>query len=140
MKNAEKFLNEFGIYATELWAKPEKAFLEWLNADVPDTNVGDTISRQAAIDAIIKTDFMIYKGMAAVGRRNYMTKEEVRKIIEGLPSVQPERKWGKWETACLDHEAFGVRPKIFYCSSCNLSSAFPTNFCPNCGSYNRCED
>ena len=32
MTNADKFQQVFGIYATELWAKPEKEFLEWLNA------------------------------------------------------------------------------------------------------------
>ena len=31
MTNADKFKQIFGIYATELWAKPEKEFLEWLN-------------------------------------------------------------------------------------------------------------
>ena len=53
MTNADKFKEIFGIYATELWAKPEEELLAWLNADVPDTNVGDTISRQAAIDKFI---------------------------------------------------------------------------------------
>ncbi len=52
MTNADKFKGIFGIYATELWAKSEKEFLEWLNEDVPDTNVGDMISRQDAIDAV----------------------------------------------------------------------------------------
>lgn len=52
MTNADKFKGIFGIYATELWAKSEKEFLEWLNEDVPDTNVGDMISRQAAIVAV----------------------------------------------------------------------------------------
>lgn len=33
MTNAERFKQTFGLYATELWAKPEKEFLEWLNAD-----------------------------------------------------------------------------------------------------------
>ena len=33
MNNAEKFQEVFGLYATELWAKPENEFLEWLNAD-----------------------------------------------------------------------------------------------------------
>ena len=37
MNNAEKFKEVFGIYATELWAKPEKDFLEWLNAPAPET-------------------------------------------------------------------------------------------------------
>lgn len=30
--NYELFKKIFGLYATELWAKPEKEFLEWLNA------------------------------------------------------------------------------------------------------------
>lgn len=29
--NREVFKQIFGIYATELWAKPESEFLEWLN-------------------------------------------------------------------------------------------------------------
>ena len=39
MNNSEKFREVFGIYATELWAKPEKDFLEWLNAPAPDPEV-----------------------------------------------------------------------------------------------------
>lgn len=33
MTNAEKFKKVFGYYATEMWAKPEKEFLEWINAE-----------------------------------------------------------------------------------------------------------
>lgn len=33
MTNAEVFRNDFGFYATELWAMTEAEFLEWLNAD-----------------------------------------------------------------------------------------------------------
>ena len=36
MTNAAKFKQVFGFYATELWAKPEKEFLEWLNAEPDD--------------------------------------------------------------------------------------------------------
>ena len=32
MNNAEVFKEVFGIYATELWAMPERDFLKWLNA------------------------------------------------------------------------------------------------------------
>ena len=32
MTNADKFQITFGLYATELWAKPESEFLAWLNA------------------------------------------------------------------------------------------------------------
>ena len=55
MTNADKFKHLFGIYATELWAMPEKDFLKWLNSEVVNCseipNNSDTISRQAAIDA-----------------------------------------------------------------------------------------
>lgn len=35
MTNAELFEFIFDIYATELWAMPEKDFLKWLNAKAP---------------------------------------------------------------------------------------------------------
>ena len=56
--------------------------------NVPDTNVGDMISRQMAINEIFNADLQIYEGDCAVGRRNYMTKEEVCSIIDSLPSAQ----------------------------------------------------
>lgn len=33
MINAEKFKKIFGLYVTELWAKPESEFLVWANDD-----------------------------------------------------------------------------------------------------------
>lgn len=33
MTNADRFMQTFGIYATELWAKSEKEFLKWLNSE-----------------------------------------------------------------------------------------------------------
>ena len=43
MTNADKFREVFGIYATELWAKPENDFLKWLNADFArDIEMSDT--------------------------------------------------------------------------------------------------
>lgn len=32
MTNSDKFKEIFGLYATEVWAMPEKDFLKWLNA------------------------------------------------------------------------------------------------------------
>lgn len=62
--------------------------------DVSDTNVGDTISRQAAIDAIadvLKGIFVEYKDIA-------------KKVIDKLPSAHPEIN--EWCTDCkeYDHE------------------------------------
>ena len=38
MTNAEVFTKLFGLYATELWAKNEQEFLNWLNADYKATS------------------------------------------------------------------------------------------------------
>ena len=37
MKNADKFKDVFGLYATELWAMPEEEFLRWLNSESTET-------------------------------------------------------------------------------------------------------
>jgi hypothetical protein len=39
MTNADKFKRIFGTYATEIWTKPEKEFVDWLNEDVPEADV-----------------------------------------------------------------------------------------------------
>lgn len=60
--------------------------------------------------------------------------ETAKAIVDSIPSTDVvERKMGKWKTAYLDHEAFGVRPHIFYCSKCQQITSFRTFFCPNCG-------
>lgn len=94
-----------------------------------DTNVpiNDCISRQAAIKAICICDVDNEPCSVPCG--------EIQALID-LPSVQPERKKGKWKRAYLDHEAMGERPSVLYCSICNQCIAYPTNYCPNCGSYN----
>lgn len=85
MTNADKFKEIFGLYATELWAKPEKEFLEWLNEDVPETNVGGMISRQTAIDKL--EPWLKVKGYSE-GELNMF--KAVLYEIRLLPSVQPE--------------------------------------------------
>lgn len=36
MNNAEKFQEVFGYYATEMWAKTEAEFLDWINEEHND--------------------------------------------------------------------------------------------------------
>ena len=50
--------------------------------------------------------------------------------IAEVPSAE---KRGEWKTTVLDHEAFGVRPMLLYCSCCNRCVVYPTRYCPNCG-------
>lgn len=89
----------------------------------------DTVYRQAAIDAINS-----YFG--------FNIEEEygsaVQEVINGLPSVQPERKKGKWIGEPKDGiEAMFFKPK---CSVCGFESAEVKNYCPNCGSFNGGKD
>lgn len=116
MTNANKFKGIFGIYATELWAKPEKEFLEWLNEDVPDTNVGDTISRQEAmyikVSHGINEDGIIYVPLV-----------EVINHLKNLPSAQPEivrckdcknfRRWVNTDIAFCDRTETNVSSNDF---------------------------
>ena len=88
MTNADKFKRIFGIRATELWAKPEKEFLEWLNADVPDTNVDDTIHRQAAIDALLEEVHLV--DGYYVENDEVINKDDAIEAIQLLPSAQHE--------------------------------------------------
>lgn len=89
MTNAEKFQQIFNLYATELWALPEKDFLEWLNTEIqPEKEKKDTISRQAAIDALCDN----CNNVQAVCP-HYPCKQFT--AIEALPSAQPEVIRGK---------------------------------------------
>lgn len=47
--------------------------------------------------------------------------------VELIPSVNPERKKGRW---------IKVHWKAFRCSECNRINEYFTDYCPNCGSYN----
>ena len=85
--------------------------------DVPDTNVGDTISRKAAIDALYHVDE--YNGRSVEAIRN-------------LPSAEPERKTGRW-ILCTSW--------LYECSECGrrppkaewTSGRYLSRYCPHCG-------
>ena len=67
MTNAVKFKKLFGLYATELWAKPEKEFLKWLNSEAePEREKGKWIFYDTESDIhddiqcpFCKTRFMV---------------------------------------------------------------------------------
>lgn len=60
-------------------------------------------------------------------------RELYQKALSDVVTLSVERKRGKWKTAYLDHEAFGIRPQVWYCSECHQITSFRTFFCPNCG-------
>lgn len=55
--------------------------------------MSDLIDRQEAINAVKKVDMQVYEGNAAIGRRLYLTQDEMIAIIKSLPSTEPEPKW-----------------------------------------------
>ena len=91
-----------------------------------DINVGDTISRQQAIDA-----------MGAIN--DGICEQQAIDALCELPSAQPERKKGKWiwwyEEAVTKHATeYTPHCKCSECGrECAPSVATSSNFCPNCG-------
>ena len=82
----------------------------------------DTISRQAAIDAV-RTYY----------DDEYALADSIEELIEKLPSAQPEWKRGKWEIYVISmFDGEGCR-----CSECGLEGVPYWDFCPNCGANMR---
>lgn len=75
-------------------------------------------------DELLKDVYLTDSDGTTYGRRTYVTFEE----IENAPTVEPERKKGKWLWDCDG--------KVIECSECGLHydhwvAGF--NYCPNCG-------
>lgn len=94
--------------------------------------MSDLIDRQAAIDAL---NVLVKDGHAYVNGAFFETilRDEAKRVLEELPSAQPEQRKGKWI-----HRGCG----IFSCSECdekigtNVYAEAETvrfRFCPNCG-------
>lgn len=87
---------------------------------------GDTISRQTAIDAfngvkVDEEDCTEYD----IGYNDGI--DFAVSTLAGLPSVQPERKKGKW----IDRgEEYMLR---WVCGECGRKDTHIYNFCPDCG-------
>lgn len=104
-------------------------------SDISVTNVGDMISRQAAIDGLYEMASDI-DHLCTVG--DYV------KFLESLPSAEPQREKGQWEVCnILDYAQRPTGRKILRCPFCGyLTDEFRsrvdyylklTHFCPNCG-------
>lgn len=101
--------------------------------------MNDLISRQAAIEEIrtyivkpnISDDESEIKGFND-------GLELAISVLSVLPSVQPERKPGKWIVDAL-------ADNIYRCSECGIDAPveptggteYKSNYCPNCGAYMR---
>ena len=112
--------------------------------DVPDINVGDMISRQAAIDAL-RTCYDTETITMDKGDE-YINYGDAVGEIEQLPPIQPiQPKRGKWirtgSGSLYDHyecSECGKTPK-WNCMGNNYWQIAFTDYCPNCGADMRGE-
>ena len=107
----------------ELQSQPEKRTQERT-----ETRACDSISRQAAID-LFPNDALEWDT-----KGGYIAPHLARRMIEELPSSQPERKKGHWIEVDDYYNRISGR-----CSACGWEShlyeddVVGMNFCPNCG-------
>lgn len=93
------------------------------NDHIAESSKKDTISRQAAIDAL-DGEITITGKTNAEAVRDYV--HAVKGRIERIPPIQPKR--GKYRAVVCD----GI--DLLACSECGYTGAFWSyNFCPSCG-------
>lgn len=102
-------------------------------ADVPDTNVGDTIYRQAAIAAAVEAADEWDGGYSCERERI------IEEALARIPSA--ERKRGKWIKGAEISNRY--LEDVYYCSNCHKQAYWDTDYdqqlfdyCPYCGSFN----
>lgn len=104
--------------------------------------MNDLIDRRAVIDAIKNQTCLTYEEifnrcLVSITDENGWLggiKDAIEAVI-GLPSVQPERKKGKW----IDKSG-GIEGAWNYCSVCGEQAIDLYDFCPNCGADMRGEE
>ena len=94
----------------------------------------DLISRQAAIDALIRKTRPHDNGDGTT-TICVMSEGLVREVITDLPTAEP--RTGKWLSVFVD--GLGFNGLMFECSECGKRSAGRTNFCAYCGADMRGE-
>lgn len=108
----------------------EKALMERCN----ETGYGGL--NRTDVKMVMRTPWRI-PNADVVPRKDY---ESMERTVDKLNKALAERKRGKWETAYLDQQYAGCRPRAIYCSNCHIVSAFKTPFCPHCGADMRGEE
>ena len=109
---------------------------------------GDTVSRQAAIDAIDCVDWYhqnkngeMVHGANSKEHQAWYKSQDIYTAIEQLPSVQPERKKGHWIRHPEQKNIYGG--KCVECSECGekyvVQYIEDEKFCRNCGADMRGE-
>ena len=119
--------------------------IEEFSQETDDSSQGlvkDLISRQDVIDALYAEFEYVYcyncdhegnEEWCEDCHRKYMkwsaSRNTIERVLNDLPSAQPERKNGKWLRS-------GSSIFPYECDQCGDTNERATPFCPNCGSYN----
>lgn len=86
----------------------------------------DTISRQLAVDTVLKESNMD-------GAYGYMDTKSIVKLLNNQPSA-PERKKGKWRVKKVRKDEYGNVTYNFICSECGAPAyEFSQPYCHRCG-------
>ena len=110
-----------------------------------DINVGDKISRQAAIDVLADYIYNVFKALSKIRLSTEDCKDAAKSVLDELPPAQSEPKEGHWIDKGWDGdwawqiEGRGNCWRVIECSECGKSVSVESNFCPHCGADMRGE-
>ena len=125
--------------STAIEALKAQLSLEGTTSDQPvatDINVGNTISRSAAIKAVSSLCDDCDSGHCGSCHVNYPGEKDAIKVLKELPPTQPEQQEGHW----ILHESPDCGEQ-YECSECGVLWEFNDGtpgdngayYCPNCG-------
>lgn len=107
-----------------------------IQPDVADINVGDTISRQQAIDGKISIQL-------ADGVEIYSDEAVPVEYLKRLPTIQPKPHEGHWIDKgwsgdwAWQTDGRGNCWRVIGCSECGKNVSTESNYCPHCGAKMR---
>lgn len=87
----------------------------------------DCISRQAAIEAILKRPAWHNSD------GSYYHSDEIRKAVNELPPVTSQPKTGRWIKGKYRYDDIRYNDSSYKCNKCGRIVDFKENYCPNCG-------
>lgn len=101
---------------------------------IDDAGLDDTISRQAAIDALAKLVPYAICDESTESYTNGLT--DTYNLICQLPSAERRGRWingneGIWNAVILPK--CSICGETFYEMNVNINGEYPYNYCPNCG-------
>lgn len=87
------------------------------------------------IDADALSEWLKDYGQKVIKGERETSLMYVWKHVQDMPTVEPERKTGKWIPQDMNKSYGMVSTAVYYYPKCSVCgwSANNTNYCPNCG-------